>query len=456
MRRAAEASLADWITSPRRKPLVLRGARQVGKSTLVRRVAESHGLPLWEVNLERHAVLAGAFESLDVRRILLEVGLVLRRTVGQGPGLLFLDEIQAIPQALTALRYFHEERPELPVIAAGSLLETALRRLPSAMPVGRIEFFHLGPVTFLEFVEATEGAPLADFLRGYALGEPWPDTVHERLRQRLRDFVIAGGMPEAAALFAESADVTGVHAVHRSILETYREDFGKYAAGAQIAHVRRVFDAAPASIGQTVKWSRVDAGTKSVDLRRAFELLEQAGVVTGVRHSAGTGVPLGATAHDAILKLLFLDVGLAQTAMGLGALTASPLDGARFVNEGPLAEQLAGQHLRHLQHGQRPELHFWRREGKAGNAEVDFLTAVDGRVVPVEVKAGAAGAMRSLHQFVALRGTDLAVRFDLNPPSIQEISTTASTPEGPRSVRYRLLSLPLFLAERVDDLVRPV
>ena len=205
-----------------------------------------------------------------------------------------------------------------------------------------------------------------------------------------------------------------------------------------------------------MRWNRVNPAWKSTDLRKAFDLLERAGVVSGVRHSDGTGIPLGATADDDVFKALFLDGSLAQTAMGLPPLSLDAFRSARFVNEGMLAEQFVGQHLRHLRPGQKPELHYWLREGKSGNAEVDFLIQVDERVVPVEVKSGAAGSMRSLHQFMALRGTDLAVRFDLNPPSLQTIATRVDTSNGPRDVKYRLLSLPISLIENVADAVRAV
>ncbi len=203
-----------------------------------------------------------------------------------------------------------------------------------------------------------------------------------------------------------------------------------------------------------MRWSRVDEGWKSVDLRKAFDRLDRAGVLAGVHHSDGAGVPLSATVDDSVLKLLHLDVGLVQGALGAHAMPLDVFRQGRFVNEGPLAKQFVGQHLRHLQSGRRPELHYWLREGRSGNAEVDFLVAIDDKVVPVEVKSGAAGAMRSLHQFLAIRGGDLAIRFDLNPPSVQALEVPCETPHGRRVAKFRLLSIPLFLAYRLADLVR--
>lgn len=261
-------------------------------------------------------------------------------------------------------------------------------------------------------------------------------------------------MPEATATFAEHGDFQVVAEIHRSILDTYREDFGKYATRGSIDNIRRVFDFALANIGRKRRWSRVDDGWKSVDVRRAFDQLDCAGVLAGMHHSDGTGVPLSATGSDTVLKLLHLDVGLVQGALGSHAMPLDVFRKGRSVNGGPLVEQFVGQHLRHLQSGRRPELHYWLREGRSGNAEVDFLVAIDGKVVPVEVKSGAAGAMRSLYQFMAIRGGDLAVRFDLNPPSAQALEVPCKTPHGHSVAKFRLLSLPLFLAYRLADLVR--
>ncbi len=456
MIRDAENELCRWLEASPRKPLILRGARQVGKSTLVRSLAKGRGMPLWEVNLERHPQLRETAVRLNVQGFLQETSLIRKERVGVGPGILFLDEIQAVPEALNLLRYLHEERPDLPVIAAGSLLEFALAELQTPMPVGRIVFHHLGPVTFREFFRATEGDLSLEAMDSWTWGDIWSETLHQRTLQRCRDFLAVGGMPEATAAFAERGDFQAVAEIHRSILDTYREDFGKYAARGSIEKIRRLFDFAPANIGQKLRWSRVHEGWKSVDLRKAFDQLDRAGVLAGVHHSDGTGLPLSATVDDSVFKLLHLDVGLAQGALGGHAMPLDVFRQGRFVNEGPLAEQFVGQHLRHLHPGRRPELHYWLREGRSGNAEVDFLVAIDDKVVPVEVKSGAAGAMRSLHQFIAIRGGDLAVRFDLNPPSVQNIQTECETPNGHRTAKFRLLSLPLCLAYRLPDLVRRV
>lgn len=448
MKRRVEAELTGWFAAPDRRPLLLRGPRQVGKSTLVRQVAAIVGAELWEVNLERQPGLRGPFESLKVAQILTEIGIAIRRPIGQGRGLLFLDDIQAIPQAIPALRRLHEERPDLAVVAAGTGLGSA-SELSGPDSSSALHPFHLGPVTFLEFVAATEGDSLADFVRSWRFGAPWCQSAHEALRSSLRGYFRCGGMPEAAAAFAASPDVSRVQSIHRSILETYRDGFSRYSSRSETEKLRRIFTLVPAGLGQKLRWARVDPAWKSVHCRRALERLERQGIVTAARHSDGAEVPLSASANGGNgLRVYFVDGALAQTAKGVDPTSLENLSSARSVND-PLARQFVGQHLRQRYPGVDPELYYFLREGRSGNAEIDFLVQVENRVIPVEIKAGAAGSMRALQQFLALRGGDLAVRFDMNPPWLQEVTATVPTTNGPKSIRFRLLSLPLFMVEQL-------
>src|SRR5260221_2820323 len=241
MRRKDEEALLRWLSAPKRKPLVVRGARQVGKSTLVRQVAERARLAIWELNLEQHAALDSVFATFDLPLILREIGIRIDRAgVGRGPGILFLDEIQAAPRALAALRYFHEGRPDLPVIAAGSLLELTLGDGGFSMPVGRIEYHYLGPMTFTEFLETLGEKRLLRAMREFRLPGDFSPAAHERLLGLLPEHLLVGGMPEAVARYATTRDPMEAAGVHRSILETYVDDFSKYARGADLERIRRV------------------------------------------------------------------------------------------------------------------------------------------------------------------------------------------------------------------------
>jgi len=239
--RFAEDNITTWLRKERRKPLVLRGARQVGKSTLVREIAQKNNLTLCEVNLERHMDLDEIFATLDLDLILREIEGITGTSPNQPDTVLFLDEIQATPQALRALRYFYEDLPGLPVLAAGSLLEFALAEVTFSMPVGRLEYFHLGPMTFKEFLLACEPS-LCRFITIYDSGDTFPASIHKKLISRYREYLFAGGMPEALQVYHASRSLEEVAAIHRSIADTYQDDFAKYARGRDLALLQRVLN----------------------------------------------------------------------------------------------------------------------------------------------------------------------------------------------------------------------
>jgi predicted AAA+ superfamily ATPase len=307
--------------------------------------------------------------------------------------ILFLDEIQAAPAAIAALRYFYEERADLPVIAAGSLMEFALaeRRVP---------------------------------------------------------------MPAAVDVLAKTGKLSEVSAVHTDLVATYRDDFQKYACSRNLARMQHVLEFAARNVGTKVKYSNVMRDAHAATIRQDIELLAMARVVTKVLHTHASGLPLQADVEESVYKLLFLDVGLMNAICGLTWKTLSGRDDSGLVNDGALAEQFVGQHLLEmLADSPSRELTYWLREGRSSNAEVDFVVAVAGRIVPIEVKSGARGSLRSLHQFVAGKRVPLAIRFDANPPSRQTVATTVQTAGGARQVEYELVSLPLYLVERTADLV---
>ena len=419
MKRLAQASLSAWYSRSDRKPLVVRGARQVGKSTLIRQVAAELSIPLWEINLERHLQLEGVFSGFDIALILREIGFAIgAEDVGVGPGILFLDEIQSTPSAISALRYFFEDRPDIAVIGAGSLLEITLAKANLSMPVGRVEYHYLGPMTFFEFLEARDDIQLRNYLQEYDFSEPFSSTMHDRGLVQLRDYLLSGGMPEAVKALCTTGEWSRISPIHHSILDTYAEDFGKYASGAELIRLQRIFSRIPSLLGKKFKYVNIDSAWRSTDVRHALDLLVRAGVVCQVFHSDATGLPLGANENVDIFKPLFLDVGLVNAACGLKDLPINRIRDTRFVNEGAMAEQFIGQHLLHAgESWERPALHYWLREGKSANAEVDYCLAMQGEILPVEVKSGTSGSLRSLHQFVAARSCSRAIRFDCNPPS---------------------------------------
>ena len=449
--------LQNWLQRPNRKPLVLRGARQVGKSTLVRQLAATSGLHLIEVNFERNPEYQQAFTSNNPTEILSLLGVLLGQPVATNRSLLFFDEIQAAPEALLALRYFYEELPALPVIAAGSLLEFTLAEAAFPMPVGRIEYFHLGPMQFSDFLSAVGEQPLAGYLADIALpaiqNRTMPQAIHQKALARLRQFWLVGGLPEAVATFAQTQNYFEVSRIQQNIVATYRDDFNKYSHGNSNKRVRLVYDRLPVMVGQKFKYVNVSREYRSAEIEAALQQLCQAGVATRICHTSATGLPLAAQASQRHFKVLCLDVGLQTAALKLSLQDISAEE-LTLVNSGALAEQFTGQHLAYAApEFQAPELHYWVREAKSAAAEVDYLLPVGSQIVPVEIKAGISGKLRSLHQFIKEKKQHLALRFNAAPPDLMH--DTQRLTDG-TTINYQLLSLPLYMVEQAMPLLRKI
>lgn len=452
MKRHYERQLETWLHKRNRKPLVIRGARQVGKSTLVRQFVANQGLRLFEVNVERHPHLSGVAETLDPQKILSEIEFVCNQgAVNAEDSIVFIDEIQAMPKLLQCLRYFYEEMPRLAVLAAGSLLEFALQDHSFPMPVGRIEYFHMGPVSWEEFLKAKNETQLLALLQGYELSQDFPVSAHERLLGLLREYFLVGGMPEAVQLHADGEPMESIIDVQNSIVQTYRDDFSKYATGRDLLRLQRILDYLGQGLGAKVKYVNIDRESQSRELKSALDLIVKAGVVLKVMHTHGDGIPLKARGNPKVFKIYSLDLGLYNRICGLNHIGFQQMRRAAFVNEGMLAEQFIVQQLFFRETPKLgPDLHYWLREGSSSNAEVDCLLQIDSQIVPVEVKSGKSGSLKSLLQFSAEKKTDFVCRFDLNPPCLQACEHIINGSE----VRFKLLSLPLYFCNQIDRLVR--
>ena len=452
MFRFALDHLAAWKERPHRKPLIIRGARQVGKSHLVRLFAEAAFDHLVELNFERDPELASLFAGNRPRETARLLELQFGMPLEAGRTLIFLDEVQAAAATiLPALRYFYEELPALHVVAAGSLLEPVLAQHSFPMPVGRVEYLHLGPMQFEEFLLAAGEDGLARYLAEIEPRSSIPVALHGRLLGMLRRFVAVGGMPHAVRVYLETGSLRDTDAAKQSILSTYQDDFGKY--GARVPHERlvKVYRKLPQLVGRRFKYVHVDREERAKDIATALHLLALARVAHCVRHSSSNGVPLGAEANDRKLKLLFLDVGLMLRALGMGLLDLERAGDLLGVGAGSVCEQLVGQHL--LFGGEpyeEPDLYFWAREKRNSAAEVDYVLPVGPAVVPVEVKAGKTGTLKSLHLFLQEKGRTLGLRLNTDPPSL--LATEAPGRDGRRH-GYQLLSLPLYLVGQARRLL---
>jgi predicted AAA+ superfamily ATPase len=396
MYRFAIESLRAWADAPRRMPLVVRGARQVGKTWAVQHFGEERFKGrVHTLDLERRRDLHRLFEGgLDPTRILSELEAIAGERITPGRDLLFLDEIQACPRAITALRYFLDDIPGLHVVAAGSLLEFALRAI--SVPVGRIQYLWMQPLTFVEYLRGVGNDPAADTVEEGP--RPLSETVHRALLGHVRDYVFVGGMPAAVSAYAASGRLLDAFEVHDEIVTSYRDDFLKYQPRTDPDSLDDVLTAVAGSVGEQIKYARLSARVTQPTIKRAFGLLERAQLVRRVEAVRHVGLPLGAEAGRRF-KAILVDVGLMQRLSGLPANVELAREDLLGIHAGAVAEQFVGQQLAAaLQGGDR--LHYWAREAKSSTAEVDYVVRLGDAVRPIEVKSGPSGRLRSLHQLL--------------------------------------------------------
>lgn len=453
-RRKSSEYLSEWCNrgSDRRKPLVLRGARQVGKSTLVNQLARNLGLEFVEINFEKNPRLQKIFDAQDFDTILSGLKILAKKDLESSPILLFLDEIQKSPRAIESLRYFYEDFPNLKVIAAGSLLDFTLNEAKLSMPVGRIQYGFVHPMTYSEFLLGIGEQQLTDEIREYRLPRTINPATHQKLLDYYKIYMFVGGMPEAVKSWAKKGQPHQVSEVHQSLLSTYRDDFGKYTSGKEFGRLQRLFDQFPSHLGRKIKYSKIAPHDQARDIRQIIDILAMARVIHKVHHSNCSDLPLAAQRDDFVFKLYFIDVGLVCSALDLSYETVTSDEKTHLIN-GVLGEQCIFQNIKASSFEKDLQIYYWLRDGKAQNAELDFVVAHKGRIIPIEVKAGKSGSLRSLHQFIADRKSDLAVRFDTNEPSAQEIKHSVVTREGIKEIQFRLISLPCYLAEELIRII---
>ena len=427
---------------------MLRGARQTGKSSSVRHLGRSFELFL-ELNLERFEDLALVRASRSPEDLL--KALAARHNLAAFPErtLLFLDEVQESAEAIHWLRFFREDHPQLSVIAAGSLLEVRLQERGFSFPVGRVTFRTLRPLSFQEFLQALGKDVLARNLREGAVTEGGiAPPIHLQALDLLRDYLVTGGMPEAVARWVESGNPAAVRQVQADLIQAFAEDIQKYRSGVDVSDLEAAFENLPHHYGLRFRYENFAPGFKSQRMKDALSKLEAALLITRVWPSHSLDLPLAVRPRSAP-KLLPLDIGLAVYSMGTGfqALATEPLE--RLL-DGRLAEIFVGQQLLADQTAMTEPLFFWVSESANANAETDFLLPGPGYPVPVEVKSGASGSLKSLHQFLARARRGLGIRLHAGKSADEQLEVRM--PEGP--LKYRLLSLPLYLAGEVPSMLR--
>ncbi len=392
MERIITKQLANWKASLIRKPLLIRGARQVGKTYSVLEFAKSHfDGRVHSFNFEKNPELHSIFEqNLDSNRILSELEFVLSTKIISENDLLFFDEIQECPKAIMSLRYFYEQNPKLHVIAAGSLLEFALHNI--SFPVGRLQMLYMQPMTFEEFLIANGKKLLSNEIKQH--NRQLSDTVIKLVNTEIYNYFIVGGMPECVKTFVNSGSFVDVINIQSDLIATFRQDFSKYAGHSDKRCLNSVLDSVAGKIGEQIKYSKLAENYTNSTIKKAFELLETARLFTKVRAASPSGIPLGANVSQKKFKAVFLDIGILSNINGFYSNKTIPKQKLMAAFNGKMAEQFVGQELRS---SNSESLYYWSRDSRSSNAETDYLIERDGEVIPIEVKSGKSGSLKSLH-----------------------------------------------------------
>ena len=411
--RKIDAVLAEWSKEKQRKILLLRGARQVGKSCAVRNLAKSFKYFV-EVNFDDEKNIHRFFEEdYSPQEICEQLALYYRTPVAAGETLLFFDEIQACLPALSKLRYFYEKYPEIHLIAAGSLLEFAFGEIAS-FGVGRIRSVFMYPFAFDEFLNALGDGMLVNAYRKANSRNPLSEPIHKQLIKRLKLFLVIGGMPEAISEYVNTGDLLRSQLVLNDLLVTFQSDFSKYRKRIPDSRIREVFESvAHQSEGKFV-YEKATEGCSNAQVKQALDLLIMAGLVYPVTHTSANGIPLGAEIDMKYRRMLLLDAGLLLQILGLDVAQLFLTDDFNAINKGALAEIFVGLELVKNASCYKPaQLYCWRREQKKSNAQVDFVIQNGETILPVEVKSGIRGSMQSLRIFMDEKNSQSGIRTSL-------------------------------------------
>ncbi len=417
--------------------MLLRGARQVGKTFAIEQLANSRFSHFININFELEPEYCHCFVSLKPEDIINSIQTLCRQKIIPGTTLLFLDEIQNCPRAIMALRYFKEQMPNLHIIGAGSLLEFALNDEDFSMPVGRVQFIYLKPLSFQEFLQAQEFDDLLAATKNCTPAKPLSLIFHQKLLKLTHEYLVTGGMPAAVQSYLETRDFLQTQRMQTVIMSTYRNDFGKYAKLSRHKYLLKIFNQTPGLAGQQIKYSRIDPEMRSRDLKQAIENLTQAGIIQPVFATSASGLPLSALVNEKKFKLLFLDVGLLNRNAGVGVNELLNKD-ILLINQGAIAEQLVGQELTAYQDCyDEAKLHYWCRDVKGSLAEVDYIININSQIVPIEVKSGKSGRLKSLQLMMKEKNLPLGIRISQHALQFHD----------------KLLSIPFYLIGELKRLV---
>lgn len=444
--RAIDSLLLEWKNSRNLKPLLLRGARQVGKSSAVKHLGKSFKYYI-EVNFETRPEVRELFEKVhNVHDLANNLSILYNQPVVAGETLLFLDEIQASPDAIKSLWSFKEDFPDLHVIAAGSLLEFTLKKLPS-FGVGRIRSLFIYPFSFDEFLMAEGKDSWVKAKHEASADKPLFAALHNDLVQHYRTFLMVGGMPASVSAWVNSHDYRQCQTELDDIQLSYYDDFAKYAKKVDPQLLRNTLQSVILQIGNKFTYSKVEGGYRTEDVKKALELLCDAGIIKKVCHTAGNGLPLGAEVNNKFCKYIYLDSGLLLRILDLDLGSAQPLTelimagtAEDLVNKGGLAEmELGWELIKYNNPRTQHDLYYWENTAEGTRSEVDYLTVRDLKILPIECKSSTSGKMKSLHYFMKQKHLSYAIRCSLENFALLE-SNDNQDGDAPRRIQI----IPLY------------
>jgi predicted AAA+ superfamily ATPase len=438
--RNIENELLKWSLRADRKPLVLRGARQVGKTTVVNKFGEQFDNYLY-INLEKSGAKQLMESTDDVKKLMPLIFLYCNKPQKTGRTLLFIDEIQTSSHALSILRYFYEESPEIFVIAAGSLLETLLDKHVS-LPVGRVEYMAIHPCSFTEYLTAIDKGRFVELITKAEL----PNAFHEEILQYFNLYALIGGMPEVVARYAVNTDIVALSRIYNQILNGYKNDVEKYAeTNKQAQVIRYILDEGWAFAGQAITLGGFAASAyKARETGGAFRTLNKAMLLELVYPTTNVILPAVSDLKKSP-KLFWLDAGLVNYASGIQKeylLNKDLMDTWR----GMAAEQIVAQELKALNFEVGMKRNYWMRNKRGSTAEVDFIIVFDGKIIPIEVKSGHNAHLKSIHQFMNETNHDIAIRIWSGMYSIDKVKTIYGK-------EFRLINLPFYLISALPNVL---
>lgn len=416
----------------------------MGKTSVVQKFGQTQFNTYIYLNLEKkeHRSL---FETDSLTSLIQHIEIVTQQRITPGHTLLFIDEIQQSSQAIQSLRYFYEDMSDLHVIAAGSLLEVKIEKEGFSFPVGRVEFTYLYPATFSEFLGATEHSNLANFLGTYSIQNTLSDTLHERALSIYSVYTTIGGMPEVVWRYSKTQSILELAPIYDSLYTSYLEDCHKYTSQTKATYVHHVLSHLAGYAGGLVTYEKFgESRYKAREMSEAFSILETAMLLKRVWASPSVREPLDFNSKKPP-KVIFLDIGLVNFRLGIQHLYRPTSLEAMY--KGQLTEQIVGQTLLTLFGIKESKLGYWYRDKTGSTAEIDFLISYQGYLIPIEVKSGPTGTLKSLHHFMELSPSPVAIRLYSGKPTLQSVPL----PSGKKS--YTLISLPFYLIHHLPRIL---